>query len=211
MKKLISLAALVALGACSQPARNDTTTKDGADNTVTAKADAGHSNDMTLDQKVMAALENCKKIEATCGDGKAAGYFVFPDVTTVALGIGGGGGKGALVRGGKIDGYYSLGEGSVGLQAGATEASYVVQVKDKASLEKYVKDGQWSVDAGAGLTVAKADANAQGDATSAKSVLYVFNAEGLMADVKVSAMKISKSDGTAMASASPTPTGTSKK
>jgi lipid-binding SYLF domain-containing protein len=195
MKKLIALATIGALAACA-PTKNDTTTQDGADNEVTAKADAGHGDEMTIDQKVMAALEDCKKIEQSCASDKNVGYFVFPDVTTVALGVGGGGGKGALVRNGKIDGYYSLGEGSIGLQAGATEASYVVGVNDKASLDKYVKDGQWSIGSGAGLTVAKADANAQGDVADGQSTLYVFNAEGLMADVKVNAMKISKSDDT---------------
>ena len=198
---LLALAGAGALAACSQQPNTTTPTP-----TPTVSS-TEQTDSMTLDQKVTAALEACKKVQASCDTGEAAGYFVFPDVTNVALGVGGAGGEGALVENGKITGHYKMGEGSVGLQAGVTAASYVFKIKDKTSLDKYKKDGQWSIGAGAGLTIAKADANGQGQADNAKSVLYVFNSEGLMGDVKVDAMKIWRSDDADM-KASPTPTST---
>ncbi|MEO1969892.1 MAG: YSC84-related protein [Sphingomonadaceae bacterium] len=150
---------------------------------------------MTIDQKVAATLDKCKKVQPDCGTGSPAGYFVFPDVTTVALGVGGSGGEGALVENGKITGYYKIGEGSVGLQAGVTAASYVFKMNDKTALEKYKQDGRWSIGAGAGITIAQADADGQGQADNAKSVLYVFNSQGLMGDAKVDTMKIWRTDG----------------
>lgn len=199
---LLALAGAGALAACSQQPANDTAATD----TPTDTATTAMTDDMSMDQKVMAALDTCKTVEASCGTGAPAGYFVFPDVTSVALGVGGQGGEGALVEDGKITGYYKMGEGSIGLQAGVTAASYVFKINDKAALDKYKTDGQWSIGAGAGLTIAKADANAQSQADNAKSILYVFNSEGLMGDAKVGAMKIWKSDD--MGTPGATPTGT---
>lgn len=182
---IFALASASALAACSQQPAHETAATATPTDVGTAQTD-----NMTIDQKVTAALNTCKQVEPSCGAGSPAGYFVFPDVTSVALGVGGSGGEGALIENGKITGYYKMGEGSVGLQAGVTAASYVFKVNDKTALEKYKKDGQWSIGAGAGITVAKADANAQAQADNAKSILYVFNSEGLMGDAKVNAMKI---------------------
>ena len=189
--KRVSILALVSVGALAACSQQPNNTSPSPTPTV---ASTDQMDNMTLDQKVAATLDKCKQVQASCGTGDVAGYFVFPDVTNIALGVGGAGGEGALVENGKITGHYKMGEGSVGLQAGVTAASYVFKIKDKTALDKYKKDGQWSIGAGAGVTVAKADANGQGQADNAKSVLYVFNSEGLMGDAKVDAMKIWRSD-----------------
>ena len=189
MKRLALFALVAALGACQQKATD-------AD-TVAASDVAGNTNADTttyegnpgIDTKVMSALDTCKKVEPTCADGNPAGYLVFPDVTSVALGVGGAGGEGALVQNGKITGHYKMGEGSIGLQAGVTAASYVLKVTDPATLEQYQKDGKWSIGADAGVTIAQAGATAKGESTD-KATLYAFNSEGLMGDVSVTGMKI---------------------
>lgn len=177
----------LALGACSQePAAeadvDATATADGMQNPVAAD----------LDAKVMAALQQCMAVEPNCGAGTPAGYLVFPDVTEIALGVGGAGGDGALVQNGEIVSYWRMGEGSVGLQAGVQAASYVFKVNDAATLQEYTESGEWSIGADAGITIADASANAQGD--SEESQAYVFNAEGLMADASIDAMKIWRTD-----------------
>ena len=189
MKRLALVALLAAVAACEQKATTD--------DTVAAPNVAGGVNADTttyegnpsIDTKVLAALETCKKVEPTCADGNPAGYLVFPDVTSVALGIGGTGGEGALVQNGKITGYYKMGEGSIGLQAGVTAASYVLKVTDPATLQQYQNDGKWSIGADAGVTVVQAGATAKGESTD-KALLYAFNSEGLMGDVSVTGMKI---------------------
>lgn len=177
----------LALSACSQEPEPE------ADVDATASAD-GMQNPVAadIDAKVMAALDQCKAVEPTCGMGTPAGYLVFPDVTEVALGVGGAGGDGALVQNGEIVSYWRMGEGSIGLQAGIEAASYVFKVNDPATLQQYTDSGEWSIGAGAGITIATADASAQGD--SEESQAYVFNAEGLMADVSIDAMKIWRTD-----------------
>lgn len=177
----------LSLAACSQQPANE------ADTAATEQTDGTQNpvaNDM--DAKVMAALDQCKKVEATCGTGSPAGYLVFPDVTSVAVGVGGAGGDGALVQDGKVVSYWRMGEGSIGLQAGVTAASYVFKINNADALKKYTTDGEWSVGAGSSLTIAEAGAEAQGD--TGDSTAYVFNSEGLMADVSINAMKIWRTD-----------------
>lgn len=154
------------------------------------------SENAELDQKVMAALEQCRQVEPTCGDG-GLGYLVFPDVTSVALGVGGEGGEGALVQNGQIVDYYNMGEASIGLQAGVSAASYVFKLRDQAALQQVRTDGEWSIGAEAALVIANADANAAAEAAGTDTMLYVFNAEGLMADVSVDAMRIWKDENSA--------------
>ena len=187
MKRISMLVLAGALAACSQQPANE------ADTSASNTAD-GTQNPVAgdLDGKVMAALEQCRQVEATCGEGSPAGYIVFPDVTSVALGVGGAGGDGALVQNGQIVSYWRMGEGSVGLQAGITAASYVFKVNNAEALQKYTTDGEWSLGAGSSLTVAGAGAEAQGD--TGDSTAYVFNSEGLMADVSIDAMKIWRTD-----------------
>ena len=177
----------LALSACGQEPATEadvdaTATADGMQNPVAAD----------LDAKVMAALSQCADVEPSCGMGMPAGYLVFPDVTEVALGVGGAGGDGALVQNGEIVSYWRMGEGSVGLQAGVQAASYVFKISDPAMLQEYVDSGEWSIGADAGITVAEAGANVQ--AGSEASQVYVFNAEGLMADVSIDALKIWRTD-----------------
>ena len=151
------------------------------------------SENAELDQKVMAALEQCRQAEPTCGKG-GLGYLVFPDVTSVALGEGG---EGARVQNGQIVDYYNMGEASIGLQAGVSAASYVFKLRDQAALQQVQSDGEWSIGAETALVIANADANAAAEATGTDTMLYVFNAEGLMADVSVDAMRIRKDENSA--------------
>lgn len=169
-----------ALAACGQePA--DTSGPEDADTPGKVAAQMDNST------KVLAALERCQQIERGCA-GPAVGYLVFPDVTQVALGIGGEGGDGALVENGVVVSNWRMGEATIGLAAGIDAASYVFKFTDQAALDKYKQDGKWSLTAEADLTVAKAGADAGGD--TGKPTLFVFDLEGLMADVSVGAMKV---------------------
>lgn len=52
---------------------------------------------------------------------KAQAILVFPTITKAGLGIGGQYGDGALIKGGKVVGYYNTSGLSTGLQAGAQQ------------------------------------------------------------------------------------------
>lgn len=187
MKHFTLIALAGALAACgSNPTDQEETTPE---------EQGQMTEDATLDDKAMAALEQCQQVEPTCGDGDS--YLVFPDVTSVALGVGGEGGEGALIRGGQVVEYYNMGEASIGLQAGASAASYVFKLGGEEAMQE-LEDGEWSIGAESAIVVANADANAAAEtAADDGSVLYVFNAEGLMADVSVDAMRIWKDENSA--------------
>ena len=107
----------------------------------------------------LAALQQCEQVEPSCGmDGES--YLVFPDVTSVALGVGGEGGEGALIRNGQVVDYYNMGEASIGLQAGVSAASYVFKMPNQEALAEFEDDGEWSIGAESSLVIANADANA---------------------------------------------------
>jgi lipid-binding SYLF domain-containing protein len=57
---------------------------------------------------------------------RAKAILVFPSIIKAGLIIGGQGGDGALIRGGKSIGYYNIAAASFGLQAGAQRFSYAL-------------------------------------------------------------------------------------
>ncbi|QZD95213.1 YSC84-related protein [Qipengyuania gelatinilytica] len=182
--RFLSIIALAgALAACGSNPSDEAETTPEEQGQMTENA--------TLDDKALAALQQCEQVEPTCGnDGYS--YLVFPDVTSVALGVGGEGGEGALIRNGQVVDYYNMGEASIGLQAGVSAASYVFKMPNQESLAQFEDDGEWSIGAESSVVIANADANAAAETAGGKTVLYVFNAEGLMADVSVDAMRIWK-------------------
>src|ERR1043166_101193 len=96
---------------------------------ISAMAQTGTTTDQnpSLDKSVMDTLHQCQQVASSCAatTKDAAGILVFPNVVKADLIIGGAGGKGALIENGKITGYYSLGVGSAGLQAGVESANQV--------------------------------------------------------------------------------------
>lgn len=187
--RFLSIVALAgALTACGSNPSDEAETTPEEQGQMTEEA--------TLDDKALAALQQCEQVEPTCGqDGES--YLVFPDVTSVALGVGGEGGEGALIRNGQVVDYYNMGEASIGLQAGISAASYVFKMPNQEALAEFEDDGEWSIGAESALVIANADANAATETAGDQTVLYVFNAEGLMADVSVDAMRIWKDENSA--------------
>lgn len=143
-------------------------------------SNAAHAQDNTsLDQSAMTTLRHCQEMSTSCASTTkdAAGILVFPDVVKADLIIGGAGGKGVLVEDGKITGYYDIGAASAGLQAGIAGASQVYVFRTADALNQ-LKEGQdWKVGVSAGVTVVKADANAQ--AASGNVLAYIFSSKGL--------------------------------
>ncbi len=145
-----------------------------------------------IDGKVATTLQTCQHISTSCANTTkdAAGVLVFPSVVKADLIIGGAGGKGALIENGKITGYYSIGAGTAGLEAGIDDSSEIYVFRTADALAKLKTGSGWHVGTGAGVTVVNADANAQ--AANGDVNVYVFDSEGLHGDVSVSAFDIWK-------------------
>lgn len=147
-----------------------------------AQATARHA---ALDKSAMATLRQCRIVSSSCAvmTKNAVGILVFPSVTKADLIIGGAGGEGALIEGGKITGYYNIGAASAGLQAGLENAKQVYVFRSEEALAKLKEGPDWKAGATAGVTVVKADANA--GAVTGDVLAYIFDSKGLHAGVSV--------------------------
>jgi lipid-binding SYLF domain-containing protein len=89
----------------------------------------------------------------------AYGYAVFPTIGKGGFGIGGAHGKGQVYRGGKVTGFTSVTDLSIGLQAGGQAYSQVVFFENQAAYDKFTS-GKFEFSAGAGAIAIQATADA---------------------------------------------------
>ena len=153
---------------------------------------AGHAADYDykkLQPEVDAAIESFKKADAGLADlfKKAVGYAVFPSVGKGGLVVGGAHGHGYVYEAGKLIGYTSITQVTVGAQVGGQEYSQVIFFETKEVLAKF-KQGGYSMNAQVSAVVA-----AEGASKNAKYVdgVMVFTKakQGLMAEASVGGQK----------------------
>ena len=123
---------------------------------------------------------------------RARGVLVFPDVLKGGFIVGAEYGRGALISGGKTQGYYSAGGGSIGFQAGAQSKAVVVLFMTDESLRRFQQSNGWTVGADATVAVANIGANGSIDSNTVRQpvVGFVMNNAGLMAGVSIDGAKI---------------------
>ena len=124
---------------------------------------------------------------------KAVAILVFPKITKGGLVLAGQRGEGALLKGGKTVGYYSITGGSVGLQIGAQTFSYAMFFMNQKALANLRNSSGWSV--GSGASVAALDsggaAGLSSDTISKDVYAISFGESGLMAALDLGGSKIS--------------------
>jgi lipid-binding SYLF domain-containing protein len=105
------------------------------------------------------------------------GYALFPTVGEGAVGIGGAFGKGRVYVHGRYVGRVSMGEISVGFQAGGQGFSQIIFLEDKRALDEFESSGfEFGADVGAVAITAGASATASTNGTSAGASVDVNNA-----------------------------------
>jgi lipid-binding SYLF domain-containing protein len=146
-----------------------------------------------LTKEAEAALSRCKSVSPACIEAteSAAGVLVFPEVTSASIIVGGAGAKGVLWVDGKIDGYYGLGEGSVGLQIGVKKASEVFALNADA-LNRLRGEGTWKIGTDADITVIGAGATEKTASGQGGTAVFVFDEKGLSAGVAIEGVTIQK-------------------
>ncbi len=108
----------------------------------------------------------------------AAGYAVFPSVGKGGFVIGGAYGKGLVLVDEKIDGYTSMTQATIGLQAGGQKYAQFIFFRDDVALGHF-KRGNFELGAQASAVVVTAGASA--DASYDKGVaIFTHPAGGLM-------------------------------
>ncbi len=124
----------------------------------------------------------------------ARGILVFPNVVQAGLVIGGQYGEGALVKGGRVVGYYNTAGASYGLQAGAQTYGYALFLMSDQALAYLDKSSGWEV--GVGPTVVVVDEGMAKSLTtttlSEDIYAFVFGQKGLMAGIGLQGNKITR-------------------
>jgi lipid-binding SYLF domain-containing protein len=105
------------------------------------------------------------------------GYAVFPTVGEGAIGVGGAFGKGRVYVHGAYVGNVSMGEISVGFQAGGQGFSQIIFFEDKRALNEFEASGfEFGADVGAVAITAGASATASTNGASAGASVDANNA-----------------------------------
>jgi hypothetical protein len=90
----------------------------------------------------------------------AYGYAVFPTIGKGAIGIGGAHGKGQVYRGGKVTGYTSMTQLTIGFQLGGQAYTQIIFFKDKRAYDEFTS-GNFEFGAQATAVAITAGATAQ--------------------------------------------------
>ncbi len=133
----------------------------------------------------------------------SAGYAVFPSVGKGAVGVGGAFGRGELIQGGRMVGYCSLTQASVGAALGGQKYSELVFFETPAALEKF-KTGDYTFSAQASAVALKSGASANAKYADGVAV-FTMGEEGLMVEASIGGQKFSFQP-IAVAQNVPTPT-----
>ncbi len=98
----------------------------------------------------------------------AYGYAMFPTIGKGGVGIGGAHGKGQVYRGGKVTGYTSMTQLTIGLQLGGQAFSQIIFFKDKRAYDDFTS-GNFEFGAQASAIAITAGATAQAGTTGASA------------------------------------------
>ncbi|HEY2178488.1 MAG TPA: lipid-binding SYLF domain-containing protein [Caulobacteraceae bacterium] len=125
---------------------------------------------------------------------RARAVLVFPSVLKAGFIVGGEGGDGVLLVGGRPQGFYNLSGGSWGLQIGGQNFSYALFFMTASSLNYLEESGGFSAGTGPSIVVINQGAGAAADTTTLTHDVYAFpfNQKGLMADLTLQGTKISR-------------------
>jgi lipid-binding SYLF domain-containing protein len=119
----------------------------------------------------------------------AAGYAVFPSVGKAAIGIGGAYGRGELFEGGKLAGYATLTQASIGLALGGQAYTELIFFEDKAALDRF-KTGSFAFAAQVSAVALESGVSANAKYADGVAV-FTMSEAGLMYEASVGGQKFS--------------------
>ena len=127
---------------------------------------------------------------------RSAGVLVFPSVVSGGFIVGGSHGQGALRKGGKTAGFYSMGAASVGLLAGGQSRSVFILFMTPDALKRFEASSGWTagVDASVALISVGANARVTSQDVQQPVVGFVLTNAGFMADLSLNGTRVSRLD-----------------
>jgi lipid-binding SYLF domain-containing protein len=125
----------------------------------------------------------------------AKGVLVFPSVISAGFIVGGSYGKGEMLAGTQVTGYYSTTAGSIGLLAGADSKSVFVFFMTQQAYDQFLASNGWTAGADATVTLISIGADGSVDTRNANHSgveSLVLNNGGLMAGLSIDGTKFSR-------------------
>src|SRR5262245_18807714 len=159
---------------------------------------AAAADNATIDKEVKTALTALYEKEpgAKALGEKAKAILVFPTVRKAGLVVGGQYGEGALLKKGKVAGYFTTTALSIGLEAGAQSFGYALFFMTDEALAKFEKADGFEIGAEANVVFVDSGAAAGAGTTTGTAPVYgfVFGQKGLMAGASLQGTKVSRKE-----------------
>lgn len=127
---------------------------------------------------------------------RSAGVLVFPSVISAGFIVGGSHGNGALRKGGKTAGYYSMGAASVGLLAGGQSRSVFILFVTPDALKRFEASSGWTAGVDSSVALISVGANARINTQDVQQPVagFVLTNSGFMADLSLNGTRVSRID-----------------
>ncbi|MFC7475796.1 YSC84-related protein [Dankookia sp. GCM10030260] len=148
-----------------------------------------------IDADVAAALIRLRELpntEPLLRHSKA--MLLFPRIISGGFIVGGQYGEGALLRGGKTEGYFSIAGLSLGLLAGAQASGLAMFFMQESALTALQKADGWEIGTGPSVVALDKGLQANASITTLTEPVYAitFGQQGLMAALALNGTKITK-------------------
>ena len=124
----------------------------------------------------------------------AKAVLVFPSILKAGFIFGAQGSDGAMIKAGKVGGYYRTLAASYGFQAGIQSFGYALFFITDSSLDYLAKSGGWEIGSGPSLVVVDEGFAKSLTSTTLTQDVYacVFDQKGLMAGIGIQGSKITR-------------------
>lgn len=125
---------------------------------------------------------------------RAKAILVFPNITKGGFIAGGGFGRGTLMEGGRVTGYYEIAMASYGLQAGIQQYSLALMTLDDAALNALKRSDGWNIGSAPSLVVVDKGMAGSISVTTLQKGTYAFffGQKGLMGGLGLEGSKITR-------------------
>ena len=161
---------------------------------ATPPAHAGKASELSSSSRAALKQLYAKNPSARTLGEKATAILVFPKIMKAGFMVGAQGGDGAMLKGGKVVGYYRSMAASYGFQAGMQWFGYALFFMNQGALDQMNKTGGWEIGSGPSLVlVDEGFAKSMTSNTLTSDVYaYIFNQKGLMGGIGLQGSKITR-------------------
>lgn len=125
---------------------------------------------------------------------EAAGVLVFPSVVKAGMGFGGEYGEGALLRHGRVAGYYNTVSASVGFQLGVQARTVIILFMTESALASFQSKHGWKVGVDGSVALITVGIGGSVDTNQIKKPVigFILDQKGLMYNLTLEGSKISR-------------------